>query len=232
MSLQISSVVLEAAKDMKYLLDRGYPKKYALNFVSNHYLLSKDVRNLLSRTVHSRNTSLKRCKKLISPYDITSKAVVIDGFNVLITIEAMLRGHSLFIGTDSIVRDLEQSHGKYKKSQFTEMALFLIFLILNELHPKESITFFDSQVSYSKKILSHATCISTKFNVRSKLYLEKTVDSIIKKAYSTEEYVILTSDSIIIDSVTFVFDLPRYLSKILNYPVIQVIKSECENGEL
>ena len=34
-----------AAYDLKFLLNRGYRKKGALNFVSNKYLLNKDERN-------------------------------------------------------------------------------------------------------------------------------------------------------------------------------------------
>jgi len=229
MPVEITEVLLEAAVDLKYLLDRGYPKKYALTFVSNHRLLSKEMRNLLSRVIYPKDVALKRCKKLVSPCKINAKKLVIDGFNVLITIEAMLQGHPLFMGNDCIVRDLERSHGKYKKSKLTEIALFLIFYELKELDPSEVVIFFDSQVSYSKKILNYTECLSKKLKVISKLYLERAVDSVLKTEYSNEAYVILTSDSVIIDSVTYVFDLPKYIADSLNYPLISLINPECEH---
>ncbi|MCD6484030.1 MAG: DUF434 domain-containing protein [Candidatus Odinarchaeota archaeon] len=229
MSVKITETILEAAIDLKYLLDRGYPKKYALTFVCNHRLLSREMRDLLSRVIYSKDVALKRCKKLVPPCKINAKKIVIDGFNVLITIEAMLQGHPLFMGNDCIVRDLERSHGKYKKSKLTEIALFLILYELKELNPSEVTFFFDSQVSHSKRILKYTECLSKKLKVISKFYLERTVDSILKTVYSNKEYVILTSDSVIIDSATYVFDLPRYVANSLNYPLISLINPECEH---
>ena len=229
MDFFLNKNLVNAARDLKFLLDRGYPKKYALDFVSNHYLLSKEMRNLLSRLVYSREAAVKRCKKLVLPSQINARTIVIDGFNVLITVEAMLRGHTLFIGNDCIVRDLEKSHGKYKLSELTEIALFLIILKLKELNPSGMIFLFDSQVSHSKKILNYTNCLSKKLKVMCKNNLEKTVDSILKTIYSTDDYVILTSDSVIIDSVAHIFDLPRHFAQTLNYPLMRLIEPECES---
>jgi len=53
-----SSKKLEnATSDLKFLLNRDYNKKIALNFVGNHYLLDKEERNYLQRKVYSTKDS-------------------------------------------------------------------------------------------------------------------------------------------------------------------------------
>ncbi|MDP3065702.1 MAG: DUF434 domain-containing protein, partial [Methanobacteriaceae archaeon] len=44
-----SSGLKNAENDLRYLLNRGYRKTTALNFVAGHYLLDKSQRNYLAR---------------------------------------------------------------------------------------------------------------------------------------------------------------------------------------
>ncbi len=53
----------DARMDLRFLLNRGYRKKIALNFVGNHYLLNKDERNYLSRQIFSNVKSKNRKQK-------------------------------------------------------------------------------------------------------------------------------------------------------------------------
>ncbi len=53
-----SSEKLEnATSDLKFLLNKNYNKKAALDFVGNHYLLDKEERNYLQRKVYSTKDS-------------------------------------------------------------------------------------------------------------------------------------------------------------------------------
>jgi len=43
----------DAREELRYLLNRGYRKKMAVEFISNHYGLTREQRNLLVRTTFS-----------------------------------------------------------------------------------------------------------------------------------------------------------------------------------
>lgn len=58
--LEYKDKIRTAAFDLRFLLERGYRKRSALNFVANRYLLDMRQRNHLTRTVFSRAKSIKR----------------------------------------------------------------------------------------------------------------------------------------------------------------------------
>ncbi|TDA31893.1 MAG: DUF434 domain-containing protein, partial [Hadesarchaea archaeon] len=55
----------EAVKDLRYLLDRGYPRELAVRVVSDHYCLPSQQRHLLARCVFSREEAEENRKKLV-----------------------------------------------------------------------------------------------------------------------------------------------------------------------
>src|SRR4030043_1200489 len=86
----------KAAGDFRYLLNRRYPRKAALELVGNRYGLTFDERHLLHRGVFPISDSESRRKKRISIEVVRNKDLAIDGHNILITIEAGLSGRLLF----------------------------------------------------------------------------------------------------------------------------------------
>jgi hypothetical protein len=56
--------LLQAAKDFRYLLDRGYPRQASLALVGNHYELDRAARQLLHRGVFAGEVAQARKKKL------------------------------------------------------------------------------------------------------------------------------------------------------------------------
>ncbi|MGZ3514587.1 MAG: DUF434 domain-containing protein, partial [Thermodesulfobacteriota bacterium] len=55
----------KAARDFRFLLNRGYPRKAALELVGNRYGLTSDERHLLHRGVFSDSDSESRRKKKV-----------------------------------------------------------------------------------------------------------------------------------------------------------------------
>src|SRR5512139_18672 len=96
----------QAAIDFRYLLNRGYPRKVSLDLVGNLYQLTSDLRHLLHRGVFSKADSQSRSKKKISIRGIRGKELAIDGYNVIITVEAGLSGQPLVLGDDGFIRDI------------------------------------------------------------------------------------------------------------------------------
>ena len=126
-----------ASYDLKFLLNRKYKKKTALNLVANKYLLNKDGRNYLVRKVFSDEKSRERSHKTVDIDNITNKTIFIDGYNVLISVEAICNREygSLIMCDDGVLRDLKAVFGKYKINSTTENALNNIITILSRHNP-------------------------------------------------------------------------------------------------
>ena len=85
------SVLKEARKDLKYLLNRGYNKPSALKLVGDRYQLNKPERSILFRSVFSDREAEIIKSKRVSISELRGRKLLVDGFNVLNTIEEILR---------------------------------------------------------------------------------------------------------------------------------------------
>jgi len=142
----------EAAEDFRYLLNRKYPRKASLELVGNRYGLDYDQRHLLHRGIFSEADSKSRRKKRIPVGGVRNKDLAIDGYNVIITIEAGLSGRPLVLGDDGFIRDISGLSGAFKKTLKTEEALQLIFSALKKVKPRQTLFLFDSPISMSGKL--------------------------------------------------------------------------------
>ncbi len=142
----------QAARDLRYLLNRGFPRKPSLEFVGNRYQLTFDERHLLHRGVFSDEDSSRRKAKKVSLYQIRSKDLAIDGYNVLITLESGLAGKPLVFGEDGFIRDISSISGNYKKTKRTDEALQLILDVLKKITPLNILFLFDAPISKSGEL--------------------------------------------------------------------------------
>ncbi len=201
--LSKSEDLQKAAEDFRYLLNRKYPRKAALELVGNRYGLNYDQRHLLHRGVFSKADSESRRKKKVSLAEIRGKDLVIDGYNVLITIEAGLSGRPLTFGDDGFVRDISGLSGNFRKTERTEKALQLVFHTLKTMKPYHTLFLFDAPISMSGKFAQ---------GVRQRLKEESLTGD--AKAVKVPEKILMgfpgvvaTSDTAIIDQSKQVFDL-------------------------
>ena len=186
----------EASKDLKYLLNRGYKKTSALTFVCNHYQLRTKDRHFLARAVFSDEAVAATLEKKLLLREIEGKELFIDGFNVLITTEAVLKNEAI-VCDDSVVRDIQGVFGKYKITELTERALTEIYSVLQKFPPENVTFYFDEQVSHSgdlcTRIREHFACKT-----------EKHVDLLLAHANNLTA----TSDSILIEKLDHFIDIP------------------------
>jgi hypothetical protein len=199
----------EAALDFRYLLNRGYPRKVALELVGNRYQLTYDQRHLLHRGVFSDRDSKLRRKKRISVDRVRNKTLAIDGYNVIITIEAALSNRPLILGDDGFIRDISGLSGNFRKSALTEEALQLILNVLKRVSPCQTLFLFDAPISLSGKLAQE---------VRNQLKRENLLGE--AKAVKVPEKILIgfsgivaTSDTAIIDHSKKVIDLAGGLLK-------------------
>jgi len=171
--------------------------------VGNRYELTFDERHLLHRGIFSDVDSKSRQKKRIPVGRIRNREFAIDGYNVIITIEAGLSGRPLILGDDGFIRDISNLSGNFKKTERTEKALQSVLDILKRATPHQTLFLFDAPISNSGKLAQE---------VRSKLRRENLPGDAMavkvpEKILIGFPGVIATSDTAIIDRSKEVVDL-------------------------
>ena len=183
----------KASKDIKYLIDNGYPIKSASTFVGDHYLLSERQRLAIVRSISSEEMlKLRREKQLTSPEK--GSTVHIDGFNTIITLEVAYSGSPLFEGMDGCIRDLAGLRGTYRIVDKTMLALEAVGKALCDLGIGKAVFYIDKPVSNSGRLaqLISETFIETPFETETVVMNE--VDFELKKHEN-----VISGDAIILD---------------------------------
>jgi len=206
-SLERLKILAEAGGDLRYLLDRGYNRSSSLKLVGDKYRLNKAERSILYRSIYSSSIVEKIASKRLMAKDLRNEHVLIDGFNVMNTIETMLRGEPLILCDDGVLRDFSEIHGKYKLTKKTDEALKLLLKALRELEVAFAKILFESQISRSGEIAGYARRLFRKMGLAGNAETTKNVDSQLQKF----EQVIMTSDSAILLRCVKFYDLPAYI---------------------
>ena len=102
--MELRNEIREAYIDYKYLLNRNYSRKLALDIVTARYNLSKLERLLLYRCVHS-NSEIENINSKIS----NQKEIIIDGYNIALTLISAMNGEEIYLCDDGFIRDLGYS---------------------------------------------------------------------------------------------------------------------------
>ncbi len=216
-SNEIKDSLKNAAYDLKFLLNRGYRKKVALNLVTNKYLLDKNGRNYLVRKVFSDEKSRERTAKIVDINNINNKTIFIDGYNVLISVETICKQEydSLILCDDGILRDVKAVFGKYKTTSSTDTALNYIINFLSTYNPACIYFLYDSPVSKSGELASHTDNLIKINGLNGAAVTHKNVDFELVKLSKDYGGIVATSDSAVIDKVDQVLDIPYWICKIL-----------------
>lgn len=116
----------QAVSDYSWLLGRGYAEPSALKLVGDRHRLIERQRMAVRRSACSDASLAGRRGREVHPEDVRGRTLLVDGFNVLTTIEAALGGAVVVIGRDGAARDLAGVHGTYRKVAETRPALELL----------------------------------------------------------------------------------------------------------
>jgi hypothetical protein len=197
----------KASEDFRYLLNRAYPRKAALELVGNRYQLTSDQRHLLHRGVFSDVDAKPRQKKKISPHQIRGYDLVIDGYNVLITIEASLSGRPLVLGDDGFIRDISGLSGNFQKTEMSVQALELLLNFLKRVKPRQTLFLFDSPISRSGELALEVRGRMQKENLPGDAMAVRVPEKILIGFPGA----VATSDTAIIDQSRKVVDLASYV---------------------
>lgn len=141
-----------ATCELSWLLTRGYAITSALKLVGDRHKLNKRQRVALSRAACSDQELDRRQAKCLPVENIRNEDVLIDGFNLLITIEAALSGGVVLWCRDECLRDLASVHGSYRAVVETAQAIELVGTILQPLEPQSVTWIFDKPISNSGRL--------------------------------------------------------------------------------
>ena len=199
----------EPAHDIRYLLAREYSINAAIRFVSDHYRLTESERHILVRVVRPPKVATARREKRLACADINGRDVLIDGYNILITIESMLKDETLWLGDDGFVRDTRGVFRNYNNTDTTYRAVDKMLSFLSECNVRSVNILLDTQMSKSGQL---ARYIDNRFHIYSLNGSARTsrhVDFDLKNAGSG--VVVATADGVVIDAVREVIDIAACL---------------------
>jgi hypothetical protein len=141
-----------AVDHMAWLLTRQYAWDSALRLVGDRFQLQARQRLAVQRSTCSDQSRQRRAAAQVPVADILGSRLQIDGFNLLMTVEAALSGGVLLRGRDGCLRDMASVHGSYRKVEETEPAIRAMGEFLAALRPESCTWWFDRPVSNSGRI--------------------------------------------------------------------------------
>lgn len=142
----------EAMADFSMLLTKGYAPKSALSLVGDRFSLTQRQRLAVMRGSCSDRQRQSRLDRLVPVDALAGRTIAIDGYNLLITIEAAMSGGLIFKGRDGCFRDLASIHGTYRKVEETVPAVRLIGDFLAQIRVVHALWLLDSPVSNSGRL--------------------------------------------------------------------------------
>jgi len=185
-----------ATADFSLLLTKGYADKSALKLVGDKFSLTERQRLAVMRSACSDQHLASRNQSCVALKNLAGEGIAIDGYNILITVEAAMSGACVFKGRDGCYRDLASIHGTYRKVTETIPALQLVGEFLKEIGVSEAAWLLDSPVSNSGRLktLIGELAQESKWNWDIELLLSP--DAELKKT----DMIVATSDSVVLDA--------------------------------
>lgn len=142
----------ESVRDLSWLLSRGYAPVSALKIVGDRYRLDQRQRNAVSRCSCSDEAREGRRRSRVELAGVAGMTLLLDGYNVLTSIEAALAGGVILHARDSCFRDLASIHGTWRKVAETVPAVALLGEFLEQLHVAHAVWYLDKPVSNSGRL--------------------------------------------------------------------------------
>lgn len=192
-----------AVRDLSWLLSRGYASPSAVKLVGDRYQLRQRQRIAIQRAACSNQQRERRARHELQADQLADRAIDIDAFNLITTLEAALAGGVLLLARDGCMRDMASMHGSYRKVAETRPAAELAHRTLNDLKHGPVTWHIDRPVSNSGRIKT----LLGELNPDWRLELVPDPDPLLKRSAA----VVATADSVILDECEAWFNLARHI---------------------
>ena len=186
----------DAVTDLSWLRTRGYAEPSALKLVGDRYQLRQRQRVAVGRCACSDASKASRASRRVEPSDMPGRRLIIDGLNVITTIEVALAGAVLLIGRDGCMRDMASFHGSYRLVDETERAVDVLVDVVDSMRPSEALLCVDRPVSNSGRL---AELVRSTAAAKGSCLRARTADRV-DESLKTSGAVIATADSAILDA--------------------------------
>jgi hypothetical protein len=205
--------LLKPARDIRSILRLGYPKFSTIRFVADHFQLSLEERRILTRVIMPPDRIVTRINKKVACTDIKDRNLLLDGYNVLLTVDSLLKKELMWFCDDGYIRDTRYYFSKAKQAEDIEEALETVLKFLSEIGPKSVSFLLDAQISRSGELAGFIRHKLKEYRISGEAKTSKIVDFELKAEgrNSEKDIVLATSDGIVIDSVPEVLDIPACL---------------------
>jgi hypothetical protein len=141
-----------AVAELSWLLTRGYAQPSALKLVGDRYNLTVRQRTAVMRCSCTDAARAARLAREVKPDELSGRAVFLDGYNVLTSVEAALAGAVVLVGRDTCWRDMSSMHGHYHSVEETRPALALCGRTLRAAGAGPCTWYLDQPVSNSGRL--------------------------------------------------------------------------------
>ncbi|HUY92224.1 MAG TPA: DUF434 domain-containing protein [Pirellulales bacterium] len=184
-----------ATADLSWLLTRGYAGESALKLVGDRYDLARRQRIAVMRSASSDQSLESRRERKAELAELAGQPLEIDGYNLLITVEAALAGGVILRGRDGCYRDLASVHGTFRRVEETFPAIELIGRFLAGLGVGPCVWRLDSPVSNSGRLKGYLLEIAEKYGWDWSVELAANPDQLL----IASPEIVATADSVILD---------------------------------
>jgi hypothetical protein len=179
----------------------------SLKLVGDRHGLRERQRLAVSRSACSDQDRQRRKDHCVAVEQLRNQPVIVDGFNLIITIEAALSKGPLFVGVDECLRDLSSVHGSYRSVEETDRAITMIGAAFQRLAALSVCWLLDRPVSNSGRLAARLADFAVRNNCSWDVQLVFNPDA----AIAASPAVAITSDSSVLDRVERWADLKSYL---------------------
>jgi len=138
---------------------------------------------------------VERALRRSAASEVCGKPLMIDGFNVITTIEVALAGGVLLLGQDQCMRDMASYHGNYRLVRETERAVEILVELIESLQAAKTVVYVDRPVSNSGRLAKTIRDASALRGMAVEAITADGVDEVLK----TSPAVVATADSAILD---------------------------------
>jgi hypothetical protein len=195
----------EAVEDLSWLRTRGYAESSAIKLVGDRYELRRRQRVAVGRCACADAKRDSRAARRRRLEDLAGAPLLIDGLNVITTIEVAIARGVLLLGRDQCIRDMASFHGSYRLVRETERAVDILVSVVDSLQPAEAIVYIDRPVSNSGRLAETVRKAAAAVGSSLRAQTSDRVDETLKRSTA----VAATADSAILDACDSWLNLAR-----------------------
>ncbi len=201
---------MEAAIDLQYLLNRGYPRDASTQLVATRHRLDRAETSLLKRCVHEDPYNESVRSRLTGFGGIS--LLIVDFYYTVSLVREASSGHPLYECTDAVLRDNARGEGRsWKRPEHARMAISLTARLLKEGGFSGRVLLVaDAQVPHSAVAMRESLEALEEHGYAAEGLLARRADTaLVERASSQEDAAVLTGDRVVLERVGRVAVLGR-----------------------